>query len=101
VTVFLTVAYLFAGVLHGICDLDVTIPSGQGVVAMSAATDTDASGKTMAAEHHCHGCFSVSVPTPALASATIEPKAAAIPHPLLRNSDLVPGIDTPPPKLLS
>jgi hypothetical protein len=70
-------------------------------MAVSSTKDMDTSGKGVAAEHHCHGCFSVSVPTPLLASAAIEPKAATIPQPLLRNSDLVPGIDTPPPKLLT
>jgi hypothetical protein len=99
--VLLMVTYLLAGALHGLCDLDVAAPSGKGVITMAAAKDVDTSGKGIAAEHHCHGCFSVSMSTPLLASATIEPKAAAIRQPLSRNSDLVPAIDTPPPKLLS
>lgn len=97
-------AYLLSGALHELLDMDVTAPGGRTMVAMyatSAMKDTDTSGKGMAAEHHCHGCFSVSVPVPVLASATIEPEVAVIPPPLSGNFDLVPGIDTPPPKLLT
>jgi hypothetical protein len=91
--------YLLAGALHGLCDLDVTNPSGTAVIAMAAANDTDGAGKGTATEHHCHGCFLVSMPAPVLASATIEPGAAVIPQQLSRGSDLVLGMDTPPPKL--
>lgn len=99
--VFLIVAYLLSGALHQFLDVDVTAPGGSFAVSMSSTKDADTSGKGVAAENHCHGCFSVSVPTPAPASAMIEPKAAAIPQPLSDGSDLVPGIDTPPPKLLT
>jgi hypothetical protein len=95
------VAYLLSGALHEFLEMDVTAPGGRLVVAMSSTNDTDPSGKGVAAEHHCHGCFSISVPTPVVTVATIEPKAAAIPQPLSRSSDLVPGIDTPPPRLLT
>ena len=99
--VFLIVAYLLSGALHEFLDMDVTAPGGRIVVAMSSAKDTHPSGKGVAAEHHCHGCFSISVPTLVIAFATMEPKAAAISQPLSGNSDLVPVIDTPPPKLLT
>lgn len=99
--VFLIVAYLLSGALHEFLDMDVTAPGGRIVVAMSSAKDTDPSGKSVPAEHHCHGCFSISVPAPVVASATMEPKVAAISQPLFGNSDLVPVIDTPPPKLLT
>lgn len=98
---FLIVAYLLSSALHGFLEMDVTAPGGRIVVAMSSATDTDPSGKGVAAEHHCHGCFSISVPTPVVATVSMEPKAAAITHPLSGTSDLVPAIDTPPPKLLT
>ena len=99
--VFLIVAYLLSGALHEFLDMDVTAPGGRIVVAFSSTKDTDTSGKGMAAEHHCHGCFSVSVPAPLLASATIEPKVAVIAPLLSGNSDLVPGIEPPPPKFLT
>ena len=100
------VAYLLAGMLHGLCDIDVTNPSGKsvsgnGVIAMSAVKDPDASGKGMAAEHHCHGCFSVSAPTLPQVSDRTEPTIAARQQPRSEGSDLVPGIDTPPPKFLT
>jgi hypothetical protein len=94
------VAYLLSGALHEFLDMDVTAPGGgRVVVVMSSTKDADTSGKTVGGEHHCHGCFSVSVAAPVLHSATIEPKVAVIPPPLSGNSDLVRGIDTPPPKL--
>lgn len=96
--VFLVVAYLLSGALHQFLDMDVTSPRGGIVVTMSAPSDVDNSGEGIAVEHHCHGCFSVSVPTPALAVAMIEPQAAVVSEPVLVNSDLSPGIETPPPK---
>jgi hypothetical protein len=90
---FLMVAYLLAGALHGLCDLDVTTPSGRGVITMAIANDVDTSGKGIAAEHHCHGCFSVSVSTPLMAATLAQPAS--------HSSGLIPGIDTPPPKLLT
>lgn len=95
-------AYLLSGALHEFLDMDVTAPGGgRFVVVMSSTKDSDTSGKTAVAEHHCHGCFSVSVPAPVPASVAIEPKVAVIPTPLSGNSDLVRGIDTPPPKILT
>lgn len=97
-TVLLTVVYLVVGALHGVCDLDATNPSGNRVVTTSAGTDPDASGKAMAAEHHCHGCFSVSMPSPVPAASMIEPKLARLAATPSDGSGLIPGIDTPPPK---
>ena len=98
---FLMVAYLVSGVLHGLMDIDVTAPGGRSVMAMSSTKDMDTSGKGTAVEHHCHGCFSVSVPTPLMAVAAIEPKVATLAQPSSHSSGLIPGIDTPPPKLLT
>jgi hypothetical protein len=95
------VSYLFASALHGLCDLDVTASAGKGIITIAACKDVDTSGKGINAEHHCHGCFSVSLPMPLTGAATIEPKAAEIAQSLSRDSDLVPGIDTPPPKRLT
>lgn len=94
-------AYLLAGALHSVCDLDVTNPSGKSVVAASAAKDIDESGRVIAAEHHCHACFPVSVPTPVQLAAKVEPEAAALPQPRTQNSGRAPGIDPPPPKTLT
>lgn len=79
VAVFCLMAYLFAGVLHGVCDADVTNPKG-GVVFSLLKKDADTSGKSVAADHHCHGCFHVSMPAPVIVaiadeSATREERA--------------------------
>ncbi len=97
----LIVAYLLSGALHQFLDMDVTSPGGRIVVTVSARNDIDASGKGMAVEHHCHGCFSVSMPAPVLASATLESASAVVVQPLARRSGLSLGIDTPPPKFLT
>lgn len=97
----LTMVYLFVGALHGACELDVTNPSGRSVVTASAPIDTHESGSAMAAEHHCHGCFSVSMPTPVQVASMIEPKVARLSELPSDGSDLIPGIDTPPPKTLT
>jgi hypothetical protein len=98
--VFLVAAYLLSGALHEFFHVDVTAPEGRIVVSM-LPDHTDTSGPGMVAEHHCHGCFPVSLPSPPALSMTIEPEAAAIPRVLSQASDLVPGIDTPPPKRLT
>jgi hypothetical protein len=99
--VLLMVSYLLAGALHGLCYLDVTASAGHSIVTMAAGNGVDSSGKAIAADHHCHGCFSVSLPMPPLAAVRIEPKTAEIAEPLSRGSYRVPGIDTPPPKRLT
>jgi hypothetical protein len=98
--VFLIVAYLLSGALHHCFDIDVTAPEGRIVVSMTP-DHADTNGPGMVADHHCHGCFSVSLPSPPLLAVTITPESAAIPKVLSRASDLVPSIDTPPPKRLT
>jgi hypothetical protein len=98
--VFLIVAYLLSGALHHCFDIDVTAPEGRVVVSMTPE-HTDTNGHGTVADHHCHGCFSVSLPSPPSLAVTITPEGAAIPRVLSRASDLVPSIDTPPPKRLT
>jgi hypothetical protein len=98
--VFLIVAYLLSGALHELFHMDVTAPKGEIVVSMSPI-HTDTNGPGMIADHHCHGCFPVSLPNPPMLSVIIAPEAASISRVLSRASDLVPGIETPPPKLLT
>ena len=92
------VMYVFAGVLHGFCEIDVTNSAGRDVIATSTSKNTDGSEKAAGGEHHCHGCFSVSVPTPLHASAVIESEVAKLTQPPADGSGRVPAIDTPPPK---
>ncbi len=98
---FMMVAYLLAGALHGLCDLDVTNPGGNTPISMSIGKDEGRSSKGVVAEHHCHGCFSVSVPAPVVASALIEPASIVLPLSLTHYPNLIPGIEPPPPKILA
>lgn len=98
VAIVVMAMYVLAGALHGFCEVDVTNSAGQDVIAMSTSENTDGPGKAAGGEHHCHGCFSVSVPTPLHASAMIESKVAGLTQPTADGSGLVPAIDTPPPK---
>lgn len=94
--------YLLAGALHGFCHLDVTTPmSGGTVISMPVMADSHDSGKALAADHHCHGCFSVAVPAPALLAARAEPVVSRPLQPQTHIANLAPSIDTPPPKHLT
>ncbi|MBR1220224.1 hypothetical protein JQ557_19625 [Bradyrhizobium sp. U87765 SZCCT0131] len=96
--------YVVAIGLHGACDLDVTGPAAGGIVVVSAAPDSgiDIADKALIADHHCHGCFTVSVPAPSetgLAQRDAMRPVRLATAPTLAGS--VPGLDTPPPKHLT
>ncbi|EAQ35593.1 hypothetical protein NB311A_17494 [Nitrobacter sp. Nb-311A] len=96
--VFLIVTYLLSGMLHQSFDVDVTSPAGQ-IVLSTASVPTDPNAPPgIHADHHCHGCFPVSLQDPPSLAVMIEHHAATVPQGLTQASDLVPGIDTPPPK---
>jgi hypothetical protein len=99
---FLILSYVLTGALHGFCGLDVTAPSGSSQVTEVAANSVQVPDHGMVVDHHCHGCFSVSVPAPPKSSLrAIEPKVAVrylAPAPL---ADVVRGLDPPPPKSLT
>lgn len=105
-TVLCTLVYLVAGALHGACDIDVTKPAPQGiqgVAMMSEESDAghNAADKALIADHHCHGCFSVSIAAPA---TTLVPIAFAAPILAIVQPDHVgaaPMLETPPPKHLT
>ncbi len=91
--------HLLAGALHGLYDLDVASPSGPTIASINK--DGAQSEKGIAAEHHCHGCFFVSIPSPLTAAADLKP-AEEIFIPLeVQHRGLAPGIDPPPPKFLA
>jgi hypothetical protein len=100
--VLLTLAYLVAGGLHSFCDIDVTgvHPSGT-VVSATTAADSDASGKHAIADHHCHGCFSVSLPALPAVSRAAGAASRTIVQPVSHQTDTTPRLDTPPPKILT
>ncbi len=92
--------YLLAGVLHGVCDLDVTNPSSKIAVSLidKAAGHSD---KGSLADHHCHGCFSISVPFPVVAAVAAMPTVEVVPTLQVVRRGMPPGIDPPPPKFLT
>lgn len=92
--------YLVAGLLHGVCDLDVTNPSSNVLISMDGKS-TGHSEKGSVADHHCHGCFSVAVPFPAAAAVAVMPAVEVAPVVEIVRRGLPPGIDPPPPKFLT
>jgi hypothetical protein len=91
--------YLIAGVLHGVCDLDVAHSPSK--IAVSLIDEgTGHSDRGTLAEHHCHGCFSVSVPASVVVAAAMMPTVEVRPALLAAHRGLVPGLDPPPPKSL-
>src|SRR5262245_8676836 len=99
--VFAMVLYLIAGALHAACHLDVTTPAGDRIVTLAADHTAGHPGKADIADHHCHGCFSVSIPAPLFASALLEPLSTILPPLQASASGLVPSLDPPPPKTLT
>ena len=97
---FVVGMYLVAGVLHGVCDLDVTNPGSNMVISMHG-NSTGHSEKGSLADHHCHGCFSVAVPVPAVAAVAIMAAVEVVPLVEDARRGLAPGIDPPPPKHLT
>lgn len=101
-SVLVLMLYLVAGALHTFCDLDVAVaPTESIVTAVNSHDHARHSDGGMVAGHHCHGCFSVSVPAPLVIGA-----AVAAPRPLILSHDAVlgdtaTGIDPPPPKFLA
>ncbi len=91
--------YVFAGSLHAFHDFDVANPSGKVIVSINK--DGSQSEKGIAAEHHCHGCFSVSIPAPVTAEAAITLVRDVLVLRDVQRRGLPPGIDPPPPKFLT
>ena len=98
VAALVVVIYVLAGALHGLCDLDVTNPSGK--ISISLADKSTGHSEKGALGHHCHGCFSVSVPAPVTAAMDIELTHKLVVASVVLRRGLPPGIDPPPPKYL-
>jgi len=98
---FVLTTYLFGGVLHGLCDLDVTNVSVDAVMALAEKGTAGHSDSGVIADHHCHGCFSVSVPAPAIGAGDVMPTEKVIASREIGHRGLTPGLDPPPPKFLT
>jgi len=95
------IVYVLAGALHGICDLDVTNPVGKSEIASVLGGKAGYPEQNGVSEHHCHGCFSVAMPQPALSAASLEFSSAPN-WPLATDSvGLSPDTESPPPKHLT
>jgi hypothetical protein len=96
-SVLIAVVYLLAGALHGAHDIDVTTPGGGSEIA--AVLDGPGHGDHKAiGEHHCHGCFSLTVTQPAPSAASVAPVPATCPQHAPRLAGIIPDTDFPPPK---
>ena len=98
---FVLAIYLLGGVLHGLCDLDVTNAAGDAVISLADTGAAGHSDKGAIADHHCHGCFSVSIPAPAIGAADVMPTVKVMAVREVGRRGLPPGIDPPPPKFLT
>lgn len=97
VAVLVLIAYIASGVLHGLYDVGVTNTSGQTVVSLLKDKMGQPDKGTLV-EHHCHGCFSVSVPSSIGPIVVLKPARKMV---AARSADLRVvhrGIDPPPPK---
>jgi hypothetical protein len=92
-------SYMFAGAMHGLFELDVTSGSGATIVSL---VDQDAghSDKGIVADHHCHGCFSVSMPAPLVVAVASELFVRPAMLQDVERRCLPRNIDPPPPKFL-
>ncbi|MBO4221625.1 hypothetical protein [Bradyrhizobium neotropicale] len=92
--------YVLASALHGFCDLDVPNASDRTIISLVGKDVGHSSEKGVVADHHRHGCFSVSVSTPV--TAGVELKVAREANLLrdIQRHGLLPGLDPPPPKSL-
>ncbi|KQT22783.1 hypothetical protein ASG57_26265 [Bradyrhizobium sp. Leaf396] len=102
VSVFLILTYLLSGVLHRCLDLDVSNPTGSPVFWM-VDTKVDSGPESGAiVDHHCHGCFAVSVAAPPQqVMSVMEPKLADLIRSTDPLTDTVRRLDPPPPKSLT
>ena len=91
--------YIVGGVLHGFCGLDVTNTPGGAVISLAEkAVGHTESG--VVADHHCHSCFSVSVPALVIGAIEVMPTVKVVSALDVGRHGLTPGIDPPPPKFL-
>lgn len=100
--VLVALTYLFAGVAHGLCDIDVTSPAGGSeIVLILDEGSADHGDHKAPGGHHCHGCFSVAVAQPLLSEATAAVIAAPVLQPQPALVGIAPDTTSPPPKYLT
>lgn len=101
VVVVLVLSYIFGALLHHDADVN-TFNSSQPAVALASTNKSDApSSNGILADHHCHGCFSVSISEPSQLSVNVETCILPLDYAKVGPPDRVPELDTPPPKFLT
>jgi len=98
--VFLMLTYIFGGLVHGLTDAGAFNLPVSAEISTSVDSSDGHSDKGTVADHHCHGCFSVSKSTPPQVLATVELGIAPLALLQAGRWDRVPELDTPPPRLL-
>jgi len=92
--------YIAAGTLHGLFDLDLAHAS----TTTNLETTKKQGGSVdpaNVADHHCHGCFAVSLPQQAIVVARIVQMPVQHERRDIILHGLLTGLDPPPPKTLS
>ncbi|MFC0240742.1 hypothetical protein [Rhodopseudomonas telluris] len=95
-------AYLLSGLLHNLCDVDFTRMGGDAQIVSVAHDGAQHHDGGALAGHHCHGCFSVSVPAaPVPAPLEITSNDVALGYAATTLLGRAHGLDPPPPKTLT
>ncbi|WP_420131188.1 hypothetical protein [Rhodopseudomonas sp.] len=102
VVVLVATAYLLSGLLHNACDLDFARSGGDVQIASVSHDGASHDDGGALAGHHCHSCFSVSVPaSPVPAPVATTLSATLLSHATAVLIDRDYGLDPPPPKTLT
>lgn len=99
---FVLTIYLFGGLFHCLSELDVAFARVGAVVSL--ADDKSSPGHSEnggLADHHCHGCFSVSVPVQVIGATDMTATVKVVAAREVARRGQLRGIDPPPPKSLT
>jgi len=100
--VLFILAYLLSGMLHGVIDVDEAYPLASQTLTALDQKVPPTSEKGALADHHCHGCFSMSMPElPEQFLRAIEPETVVFTPFASVLSDSIRDLDPPPPKYLT
>jgi hypothetical protein len=101
-TALLTIAYVTVGIAGEIACAQETFEAADQVTAEAPRDKADqGTKKSVTVVDHCYTCVPLLIPPPVLvAEPSAKPAALAFTTPTFRLEDH-PGLDTPPPKLLT
>lgn len=100
---FVSATYLFSGIAHAFNDFDADESQARiGIEMLSALSDVIKHVKdSPGARHHCHGCFSASIPAQPMAELTaVELDEIVVGWDVSPLIGRTRGLDPPPPKSL-